>query len=136
METTTVSFTALQVFFIVFGLFFGAYIATIMTRYVLGATNPKVYKRTYRELPNLKFVRNGNQVYDSNDNGFIWFTDTNHFKLFGHKIYLHNDPTAILFNPYGEWWRRKYVKWFEENVDVETLPNYSKHIIEKCIKNN
>lgn len=86
----------------------------------------KYYKRIYNTLPNRKFYRNGDQVYSysygEKDDGFVWFTDDNHFKLSdGH--YIHNAEFTFL-SPYSWYWLVKYRKWFKENVDFNTLPSY------------
>lgn len=85
----------------------------------------KQYKRTYKELPNLKFVKNLTHVYDSEDRGFVWFTEDDGFKLIDcFEVYLHNNTMLKAFDPYGEYWRRRYVKWFKENVNVDELDIY------------
>ncbi len=86
----------------------------------------KEYKKTYNELPNLKYVININQVYDSEDRGFVWFTKTQEFRLLGSdREHLHNDITIKIFNPYGEYWRKKYIKWCEENINIETIDKFN-----------
>jgi hypothetical protein len=89
----------------------------------------KEYEKTYNELPNLKYVKNIDQVYDSEGRGFVWFTRTQEFRLLGSdRKHLHNDIIVKLFNPYSEYWRKKYIKWFKENINVETLDKFDPFI--------
>lgn len=111
---------------IILGVLLFAFILT--TIFTISLSDYKEYKKTYRELPNLKFVKNFTHVYDSEDRGFVWFSDRDDFKMIDcFEVYLHNDIWIKVFNLYGEYWRRKYVKWFKENVNIEELDIYSSH---------
>jgi hypothetical protein len=60
---------------------------------------------------------------------FVWFTRTQEFRLLvSDREHLHNDITIKIFNPYGEYWRKKYIKWFKENINVETLDKFDPFI--------
>lgn len=83
------------------------------------------YRETYESLPSKKFYRNGNQVYDWNygrdDNGFVYFIEQGSFRL-NRIVYMKSDSLAIDF--YQWYWRKKMVKWFQDNVNIDELPEY------------
>lgn len=89
----------------------------------------KYLGKVYKELPSKKYYLNVDQVYDMpyvssgiNKNEFIWFTDTNEFKVNdGH--YLHNQIYTYL-SPYHYYWLKKYQRWFKENVDLKTIEKF------------
>lgn len=86
----------------------------------------KAYKRVYDTLHLRKFYRNESQVYshkygESND-GFVWFIDSNAFRLDGKHYLLDSELTH--FSPYSLYWLIKYRRWFDENIDISKLENY------------
>lgn len=86
----------------------------------------KAYKKVYDTLPLKKFYRNASQVYShkykEEDDGFVWFTKSNEFRLDG-EHYLLDSPFTY-FSPYSLYWLIKYRKWFAENVDINKLEDY------------
>lgn len=76
----------------------------------------KYYKRTYDELPNLRFREAYNSLYNqviSENGNVIWFANKNDFKI-GPSNYIHN-TFITYFNPYTLYWFYKYKKWFNTN---------------------
>lgn len=86
----------------------------------------KAYKKVYDTLPLKKFYRNVSHVYShkykDDDDGFVWFTKSNEFRLYGGH-YLLDSPLTCL-SPYSLYWLIKYRKWFAENVDINKLEDY------------
>lgn len=84
------------------------------------------YHRVYKTLKYRKFYRNNNQIYShnfyGNDDGFVWFTEDNSFKLVG-STYLHNSMFTY-FDLYSFFWMIKYRNWFKKNVDLNCVEKY------------
>lgn len=84
------------------------------------------YATIYRTLPFRKYYLCIDQVYShhwgQSDDGFVWFTESNDFKLLKNH-YLHKNLAWT--NPYSLYWFIKYRNWFKKNVDIEKIPKYS-----------
>jgi hypothetical protein len=100
--------------------------------FLQNCTYYKTYKEVYDSLPNKKFYRNGHQVYDfqgeNDDNGFVYFTNDKSFRL-NKIVYMHSDSAAVDF--YHMYWRKKFVKWFDENVKIDELPEFTYFELDK-----
>ena len=85
----------------------------------------KCYRDTYESLSSKKFYRNGSQVYDfqyrNDENGFVYFLDSGSFRL-NKIVWMHSDTIGVDF--YHWYWRKKMIKWFEENVNIDELQEY------------
>jgi hypothetical protein len=86
----------------------------------------KYYKKIYNELPTYKFYRYDDIIYNykfgSKEDGFRYDTYSNSFKLL-ENTYLHNNEVTKQC-PYSNYWYKKYIKWFKENVDMKTLEDW------------
>lgn len=86
----------------------------------------KYYKLVYETLPFRTYYAFEYAVYSHKfgepDDGFMWFSDTDDFKLVD-EIYLHN-ANFTYWSIYGWYWLRKYQKWFRENIDINSLPRW------------
>ena len=83
----------------------------------------KKYKKCYESLSELKFYSLGEKHvigYDPlTSNDMIYFDLTDHSVIISRSIYLFR---YVYINPVGEYWRRKYYKWFYQNINIDTLP--------------
>lgn len=81
------------------------------------AGNWKYYKKTYKKLPNMRWIKNHEQYYGdynpTNEDYVVWFSDTDDFRL-NRGVYLHNS-FVVFFDPYSWYWLVKYKKWFKHN---------------------
>src|SRR4051812_31148621 len=84
----------------------------------------KYYRLFYKTLPFKRFYRSNGCVYShragQKDDDFIWFLDTDWFRLpKGHYL---TDPWG---DPVRLFWKRKFQRWFKENINLEYLPEHN-----------
>lgn len=83
----------------------------------------KYYRVFYNTLPFKRFYISDRHVfshrYGQKNDGFIWFLDSNSFCLGGGN-YLSYTSGA----PVGHYWKRKFQRWFKENVNPGYLLEY------------
>lgn len=83
----------------------------------------KKYKKYYKSLSELKFYLLGEKYvigYDPlTSNDMIYFDLTDHSIIINRSIHLFR---YVYINPAGEYWRRKYYKWLDKNINIDTLP--------------
>jgi len=88
----------------------------------------RYYKKVYKNLKSMTFYLNIDQVYGCSYRDyreryeFIWFLDTNSFKL-GRNHYLHNVFYTYL-DPYALYWLLKYKRWVKKNIDINKIKKY------------
>lgn len=109
----------LYIFLLIIGILSFSSIITLCTQY-------ESYRKVYKSLKYRTFYKNGSQIYSyklrNRDDGFVWFTDDNSFKLEKFN-YLQNQFYTYL-DPYSLYWLLKYRKWFKENVDINKLEKF------------
>jgi len=85
--------------------------------------NHRFYRSFYRTLPFKKFYIYNDHIFSHHfrekDDGFVWFLEDNSFCLSKHR-YLYYTGT----DPVKRYWKRKFQKWFKENVNIHFLPEY------------
>ena len=115
----------MSVLLIILIIFVTLVIVTLLSATITLWHDFKYYKKTYDELPNMKFCWFnpkffGTQIYSfnplmKNRDKFIWFVQTSDFHLEG-TSYIHN-ALFTYFSPYTLYWFIKYKKWFKKNVE-------------------
>lgn len=83
----------------------------------------KYYRIFYKSLAFKTYYRFNDFVYshrfNDKEDGFIWFLDKNWFRL--DNAYLAD----CFADPVGIYWKRKFQRWFKENIELQYLRAYN-----------